>query len=200
MTSSEVKKIFSDRDEQKQSLATRLTEIKAQIENLHLDNISSFLARKEVNELPNVLFAHEVVLAIMQGTYENRTGILVATQERVVFIDKGILYGLKVEDFPYDKISSIQFETGLIFGEIIIMASGNKARIKDVTKNRVKPFADLVRTRISELSKKVVEPAQAVVINNQFDLAEQLEKLAKLRDNGVLTEEEFQVQKSKLLS
>lgn len=80
------------------------------------------------------------------------------------------------------------------------MASGNKARIKDVTKNRVKPFADLVRTRISELSKKVVEPAQAVVINNQFDLAEQLEKLAKLRDNGVLTEEEFQVQKSKLLS
>ena len=37
---------------------------------------------------------------------------------------KGFIFGLKVEDFPYDKISSIQYETGLIFGKLTIFTSG----------------------------------------------------------------------------
>jgi len=83
-------------------------------------------------------------------------------------------------------------------GKLIILASGNKAQIEDVVKDRVKPFADNVRTRISELGKK--ENSQTVIVNQQIDIAEQLTKLSGLRDNGILTEEEFQTQKQKLLN
>lgn len=36
--------------------------------------------------------------------------------------------------------------------------------------------------------------------NNRVDLADQIRKLADLRDQGILTEEEFQGKKSQLLS
>lgn len=36
--------------------------------------------------------------------------------------------------------------------------------------------------------------------NNSVDLADQIRKLADLRDQGILTEEEFQGKKSQLLS
>jgi len=165
---------------------------------LNLDNVSTFLGRKEVNELPNILFANESVLDIVQGTYSNNNGILVATESRLIFIDKGLIYGLKVEDFPYDKITSIQYETGLILGKIIIMASGNRAEIDNVNKVRVKPFSDFTRTQISNHGKS--NSTQNVTINQPIDLADQLSKLASLRDKGILTDEEFQIQKSRLLS
>lgn len=197
MTTIELKEFISNRNQLKEDDNKRLNEIKQQIQDLKLSNLSSFFGRKEINELPSILFDNENVIDIVQGTYEKRIGILVATESRVIFIDKGI-FNLKVEDFPYDKITSIQFETGFVMGKLIILASGNKAQIEDVVKDRVKPFADNVRTRISELGKK--ENSQTVIVNQQIDIAEQLTKLSGLRDNGILTEEEFQTQKQKLLN
>jgi Bacterial PH domain len=90
--------------------------------------------RKEIRELPNILWDTEDLLDIIQGTYNNGRGILVATSGRLIFIDKGMLYGLKVEDFSLDKISSIQYETGLLLASVTIFTSGNKAVIKNVAK------------------------------------------------------------------
>ena len=62
-----------------------------------------FVGRREVKELPKILWDDEQVLDLVQGFYNNGTGILVATQKRLLFVDKGMLGGLKVEDFPLDK-------------------------------------------------------------------------------------------------
>ncbi|ETP70347.1 hypothetical protein G159_02120 [Planococcus glaciei CHR43] len=56
---------------------------------------------------------------------------------------------MKVEDFPYDKISSIQYATGIMFGNITIYTSGNKAEITQVDKAQTKNFAEPLRARIS---------------------------------------------------
>ncbi len=200
MKINDVKEFMSNSEKTVNESNSRLDEIKEQIKNLKLDNVSSFFGRKEVNELPNILFAEESVLDIVQGTYNNKMGILVATENRLIFIDKGFMYGLKVEDFPYDKITSIVYETGFVQGKIIIMASGNKAEIDNVIKNRVKPFSDLTRTQISNSGKSNNIPVQNVTINQQVDVADQLMKLASLKENGILTNEEFQTQKAKLLS
>ncbi|MEJ0106053.1 MAG: PH domain-containing protein [Bacteroidota bacterium] len=90
----------------------RLEEIKATIQSLKLDNISTFFGRKEINELPDILSATELVDNIIQGIYNDGQGILVSTGRRLVFVDKGLLYGIRVEDFPLDKITTIQYETG----------------------------------------------------------------------------------------
>lgn len=173
----------------------RLNEIKKQIQELKLSNISNHLGRKEINELPQILAESETIDNIAQGTYNNGQGILVSTNRRLVFVDKGLLYGLKVEDFPLDKITTIQYETGFLLGEIKIHTSGNIAKIDNVEKATARAFAEFVRNKLSQ-SKE----ATATIINNQPDVYDQLEKLAKLKEQGILTQEEFDTQKKKLLN
>ena len=173
----------------------RLNEIKKQIQDLKLSNISNYLGRKEINELPQILAESETIDNIAQGTYNNGQGILVSTNRRLVFVDKGLLYGLKVEDFPLDKITTIQYETGLLLGEIKIHTSGNIAKIDNVEKATARAFAEFVRNKLSQ-PKETTAP----IINNQPDVYDQLEKLAKLKEQGILTQEEFDTQKKKLLN
>ena len=90
-------------------------------------------------------------MAPVQGHYSDRAGLLVATQRRVIFVDKGWA-SLRVEDFPYANITSIQYSTGMVFGEIIIFASGNKAGITQLAKAETVAFADLARNQINQLS------------------------------------------------
>lgn len=124
-----------------------LIEIQGQIKNI--DGFESFLGRKEIKELPNILWHDETIENMIMGTYNNGNGILVATNRRLVFVDKGFLFGLTVEDFSYDKISSIQYETGILLGKLTIFTSGNKAIIDNVEKPKVRTFGDWVRARIS---------------------------------------------------
>src|SRR6478672_8751933 len=99
-------------------------EIQAQV--AHMDGYSKWLGKKEFKALPDILWEDEQLEKAVQGWYESGTGLLVATNKRLIFIDKGMVK-LRVEDFPYDKMTSIQYETGWVQGEITIFASGNKA-------------------------------------------------------------------------
>lgn len=174
-----------------------ILEIQSQIKNL--GGFESYLGRKEIKELPSILWEDECVENIIQGTYNNGNGILVATNRRLVFVDKGFLFGLKVEDFPYDKISSIQYETGILMGKLTIFTSGNKAIIDNVIKAKVRIFGDSVRAKISA-PKDTTNPSAPIIVTQQpIDVADQLEKLAKLREQGILSEEEFTQQKKKIL-
>ncbi len=165
---------------------------------IKLCGAKSFLNRKEVKELPHILWEDETVEKIAQGFYKGGTGILVASNKRLIFIDKGMLYGLTVEDFPYDKINSIQYKTGLALGNITIFASGNNAVIDNMQKGEVKPFAEYVRARITAISQHASAPPTPVP--QQDDMFSKLERLAALKDKGILSEAEFNQQKAKILS
>ena len=195
-TLSQVQTILQEKEEAKNSKNSKLDEIKAEIKNLNLSNASTFLGRKEINELPQILSENEKVNNIIQGTYNNGQGILVSTNRRLVFIDKGLLYGLKVEDFPLDKISSIQYETGLLLGKVKIHTSGNIATIDNVEKSSARQFAEFVRDFLSQ--PKEQQPVY-IQTNSEPTVLDQIEKLAKLKVNGILSEEEFAEQKKKLL-
>jgi len=162
-----------------------------------LDGIEQIFGRKEIKELPNILWEDEKIENIIQGTYNNGNGILVATNRRLIFVDKGLVFGLKVEDFLYDKISSTQYETGLMFGKLTIFTSGNKAVIDNVIKARVRSFGDWLKAKIS--APKETAPAAQNTTQPTVDIADQLERLAKLKEQGILTEEEFAQQKKKIL-
>lgn len=171
-------------------------EIKAQIGNI--DDAKGILVRKEIKELPHILWEDEKVEKIVQGYYNKGTGVLVATNKRLIFVDKGLIYGCRVEDFPYDKITSIQYKTGLVLGEITIFASGNNALIQNIQKAYVKNFAEFVRARITGIKDHA--SFQSVNKNEEEDAFVKLEKLAQLKDKGIITEDEFNEQKKRLLN
>ena len=169
-----------------------MEEIKLQI--TRLDGLERFFGRKEIKELPTILWENEVVKDIVQGYYNNGQGVLVATDRRLIFIDKGIFVGLKVEDFPYDRISSIQYKTGFLMGEITIFASGNEAEIAHVDKAKTRSFSEGVRARISN-----TEPASSGPSTDGGDTISKLERLAKLHAQGILNADEFYREKRKIL-
>ncbi len=189
----DIKNLFDEKATKNEQALSRLEEIKIQIRQLNLTNSASFLGRKEINELPNILAQSEIIDNIVQGTYNNGHGILISTNRRLVFIDKGILYGLKVEDFPLDKISSIQYETGLLLGGIKIYTSGNTAKIDNIEKLSARTFSEFVRDKLSKSNNSVNNVASEV------NILDQLEKLAKLKESGILSEDEFNEQKKKFL-
>lgn len=174
-----------------------LDEVKAQVQKLQ--GFDRFIAKKEIKELPNILWENEQVENLILGFYNNGNGILVGTSKRLIFIDKGLI-SLKVEDFPYDKITSIQYETGWVFGKLTIFSSGNKAVIDNVEKNQTKAFGEWVRARISSNTQNQIQtPPQTQTQPNGDDTIAKLEKLAKLKEQGILTQEEFDSQKAKIL-
>jgi hypothetical protein len=160
-----------------------------------------FVDRREVKELPNILWHDEQVLDLVQGHYNNGTGVLVATQKRLLFVDKGMLGGLKVEDVPLDKITSLQYSTGLLMGEITVFTSGNKAVIKNVDKGQTRTFAEGVRARIAapKTSASSPTPVQHSPQPAISALTDELAKLGALKTQGLLSEEEFAGAKKKLL-
>src|SRR5262245_21768123 len=124
------------------------------------------------------------------------TGRVVLTDHRLLFVQDG--WGSKTtEDLPVDKVSSVQWSSGLT-GKLIIFASGNKAEIKNINNSDGKEIADRIRHRLSSPSQVGHGPAPASPA--QPDVYDQLRKLGELRDAGVLTPQEFESKKADLLN
>ena len=117
-----------------------------------LDDASRILARREIKELPNVLWDDERVKGAVQGRYGRGQGLLVATDRRLVFLDKKLIGDrVRVEDFPYDKVSSIQYQLKFISAEVTIFTSGNRAEITDIIPKRAaRTFCESVRATMTK--------------------------------------------------
>jgi hypothetical protein len=145
----------------------------------------------------------EDVLTAVQGTYETklagndttRKGVFVATDRRLVFYAKK-LTGYDLESYPYDHISSIEMGKNMMGHTVTFFASGNKVAMKWIDKKQdVSGFISTVRTRM----KGGAGNGAAAPATGEPDLSDQLRKLAQLRDDGILTDEEFQAKKAQLL-
>jgi hypothetical protein len=151
-----------------------------------------FGGNRELKALAGQLLEDETVRMIAQGSYESNEGIVVLTDRRVLFLHHGITSQRK-EDLPLRSITSVQTKIGLSTGEIRLFASGNEATIKNIVKADAAPFAEAIRNEIAAGSASPsTSPAP--------DPADQLRKLAELRDAGVVSDAEFEAKKQELLA
>jgi hypothetical protein len=171
-------------------------DIQNQLKSLSVGD--ELFGRKEIKELPNILWGNERLQKLVVGIYNSNMGMLVATDKRLIFIDKGLLYGLKVEDFGYDKISSIQYELGIFMGDITIYTSNNRATITHITKQQAKDFCDHVRNYISGQKSDLPTRAISSQLPNK-NVIDEIERLFKLKESGAITDDEFNALKNKLI-
>jgi hypothetical protein len=176
------------------SITDGAARIEAQLEAIGMDKLRRTARKLEVDELPRILSADEIIVAYASGFYNGGTGLLLATDRRLLFVEKGILSGLKTEDFGLDKVTSIQCDTGLMWAELKIFASGNVARIGKVDNASARRFSEAVRAKLNEPKATTVTTVQLPV-----DVADQLLKLARLKEQGILSQEEFDGEKKRLL-
>jgi hypothetical protein len=153
------------------------------------------MVRREFKKLPSLLEEEEMLHHVVQGRYQGKQGLVVATDRRVLFIEEGMMRS-NLEDFPYERISSVQTSTGMMFGKLTIYASGNKAEIDQIApKEMGLALGDFVRKQMKAPSEGS-GPDAAGAVESALD---KLRKLGELKEAGVLSEDEFNAQKAKLL-
>lgn len=168
----------------------------ARIEELAKAKLNMKLGvRRELKKLPDRLDENEEVLNLASGGIGAKKGLVVVTDRRLLFFAAGVA-STHQEEFPYRAISSIESSTGMLSGKLRVFASGNKADIKDVIpKSAVDEIADFVRARIGDRPASPSSPP----LPDRPSASDRLRRLQTLRDDGLLTEEEFQAKRSALL-
>lgn len=102
------------------------------------------------------------------------------------------------QSINFRQVAQVAIEKGLIFTNIIVeSAGGHLIRLVGVPKDD----GDKVKAMIDEAVRVAHgnQTSAIVQVTPQVDVADQLTKLAALRDSGVLTDEEFLTQKQKIL-
>ncbi|MFK0666612.1 PH domain-containing protein [Aeromonas salmonicida] len=159
-----------------------------------------FFTKKELNHLPEILLNGERVISFTSGLMDGNTWLITLTDKRVIFLDKGILFGLKQAIIDLDKVNAVSGETGLLLGSISIQDGATTRTIKNVQKKTVVNFTNKIRDAIEARKVNSVTHSNSMRPTEDFDLITQLERLASLKEKGVLTQDEFDQQKAKLLN
>jgi hypothetical protein len=76
------------------------------------------------------------VLGWTNGFYEKQTWLITVTDRRLLFLNKGFIYGLKQLELPLAQISAISCETGIFFGDITVATSGGNKKIETTSPSR----------------------------------------------------------------
>jgi hypothetical protein len=151
---------------------------------------------KTLKELQDSLDDSETLIGVIH-TFddENRDGGLFLTDRRIICICKGFGLGTKTADFPYSKISSIEYKSSILKSKITIHVTGNTSEYTVFDKELANQIVKFVREKlvgILETPKTESEEGK--------DVFAQMEKLALLRDKGIISEEEFNNKKAELLN
>ncbi|MDQ0594021.1 hypothetical protein QFZ37_002390 [Chryseobacterium ginsenosidimutans] len=176
----------------------RLKEIKQQLDQLKA-NLSIF-AKGEIKELPHILALDETILAITDAQFSKTVdaGILLATPKRIVSVSKAMFSPVKVNEYHNEDILEVSFVNSFLSPIIKIHTKDKIVEFESfLNKDYAEDFYNFIKKIYNkEESQKQSDEVKTVSSEALFG---QLEKLAQLRENGILTEEEFAEQKKKLL-
>lgn len=127
------------------------------------------------------------------GTSTRRRATILVTDRRVVIFSKK-LGGYDAQDYAYGLLTGVDHKKGVFGGHLTLRAAGDSADVQQVDKDDVERISQVIRDRMA-LARQPQEPSQG----SAGSVADELAKLAGLRDAGVLTAAEFDAQKAKIL-
>jgi hypothetical protein len=170
-----------------------------------------FYTRKEIRYLPKILNDNEQIIALTSGLMSNRTWLAVCTTRRVIFLDRGMFFGLRQLQMNLDRIQAIDSSFGLFFGTIRVWDGAASMTISMVMKSTVAPFVKTVQDAIDRYKRLMVHDLAATAtsahatataagsLSSPNHLIDELERLAKLKAAGHLSEQEYAAAKAKML-
>src|ERR687898_2340676 len=192
----------------------------------------------EIKKIREMLNPNEDVLVVARqsrirpGGSLHTPNIIYATDRRIIIRDPYML-GIKenVVDIPYDIVTSVELERGLLSSTIRFKASGLMSStklgmmdslidgeddqggiIEAIPKDKAQDLLEIIRSGMQTSSNikfapsrnqkpnELIETKEYTVQSNQsISIADEIRKLAKLKEEGTITEEEFQQMKQDLM-
>ena len=119
------------------------------------------------------------------------------TNKRIVIRDPSLL-GVRenIVSVSYDKITSIELERGIFSSKIIIRAPGFADEMEAISKKAAEQIVQYVKNSMD----KIKIESQKESLELKESIADELLKLANLKEKGVLSDEEFLKMKKDLLN
>lgn len=132
--------------------------VKQQLKQIGFNELA--WGRSEVKELPHIILPDEEIYECVNGIYEGGFALLVATNIRVLLVDKKPMNYLTVEDLRFDMITEIDYSHRL-FGARISISSGNKnLKFTSYNQPRLRKLITHVQHCMAEMKRKQSEHAE----------------------------------------
>lgn len=142
--------------------------------------------RGELRELPHILLPDEEVYEVVNGFYEGGFALLVATDVRLLLIDKKPLNYLTVEDLRFDMINEMDYSHRLIGAQISI-ATGNKTlKFHSLNQPRLRKLIGHVQHSMAD--------AKRTVTSHQEDQKTHLEQINQQLQAYLVAQHQQQLQ------
>lgn len=209
---------FGKKDDDKEQLAAASNNSIEPLDNDDYQEIEKI--REMLNPSEEVIMVARQSRILPGGSYVT-PNIIYATNRRIIMRDPYML-GIKenIVDIPYDVITSVKLEKGLLsstirfeapalvgskrLGMIHGIVSGetdNEGVIKAIPKRKAEDLVQVIRSGMHGYGSgsHAHSLQQQSNINSRFSIADELTKFAKLKEQGVLTEDEFERIKKDLL-
>lgn len=126
--------------------------VREQLKRLHI-NAESW-GRSEYRELPGILLPDEEIYECVNGMYEAGFALLIATDIRVLLVDRKPLNYLTVEDLRFDMINEIDYSHRLIGAQIDISAGSHDLIFRSYNKNRLRKLIGHVQHCMAEAKRQ----------------------------------------------
>jgi Short C-terminal domain/Bacterial PH domain len=97
----------------------------------------------------------------------------------------------------YDKITSIELEKGVFSSKIVVRAPGFAEDMESIPKKMAEEIVEYVKKSMEKLK---IEAQKKQSLEIKESIADELLKLANLKERGVLSNEEFLKMKQDLIS
>lgn len=128
--------------------------LKSQLSRLRLH--FWFFGRSEINELRKILEPSEVIRHCARGYYDGGSGILVATNKRLMLIDKRPFY-LNLEEMKYELIRDVRFDQKFLQATLMIRTNAKNLMFRSVSDARLRQMQQFVSDEISLAKKHFAE-------------------------------------------
>jgi hypothetical protein len=148
-----------------------------------------------LKELINILQENESIQYAAIGMNGIHISPIILTNKRIIYLKIKGLMSKEIHDINYSKISSLNIKRGTILDDVVLSVLGTNIEIDGLNKEESVNVYNKIKQQM-ELNDSDV--AATTVPDN--DILGKLERLAKLREQGVLSEDEFTEQKKRILS
>ncbi|MDS0221036.1 PH domain-containing protein [Haloarcula sp. S1AR25-5A] len=119
----------------------------------------------------------------------------VVTDERVLVVIVQRISGNDTRSIEYHSIDGVSFEKGMLIEELQIRAGGATYEMQVLDEAEAKKAMKYIRQKMKSAQKPSLETSS----DSAPDPTEQLKNIKDLHDEGILSEEEFEEKKQKLL-
>jgi hypothetical protein len=168
----------------------------------------------EISELKKALTPNEVVEALVYGTNNSSFVFMAATNERVYYIDKRLMNS-RIDGYSYSHIESINYDIGVFAGMVSLVAANGAIELRFAPNKLIRRFVSITQQRIHKahsMRRKSIQPSRPVQSQQEPQFQQQLqspvdyaneldllERLAKLHNDGALSDDQYETQKKKII-